>query len=142
MALWKFLAIVVVAAVSASTAQLITPAPVAPPGLDGADKLRRQVDTSFAAAFNRCHASGAPCRYPDYSDACAAEWKDMDYLWCLCTTGYYEALQSCISPLPFPRSSGIVLDLIAEQVQRVRGVGGPRVRRPAVDSHKFEQRRL
>ncbi|KAF8251515.1 hypothetical protein K440DRAFT_613325, partial [Wilcoxina mikolae CBS 423.85] len=94
-----FTFVTVCAAVWASgvAAQIITPAPSPPPRYD--QQLKRQIKdfNSYASALDKCYSTGAACQYPDYYGACQAEYKDLDYLWCLCTTGYYEAVHSCSS---------------------------------------------
>ena len=89
--------IVAIVGTAGAVAQLITPAPVPPTQY----VQKRAFDSSWAAANQKCWSTGAPCQYPDFFHACQAEWKGLDYLWCLCTTGYYEALHTFAIPSPW-----------------------------------------
>lgn len=91
--LFAFVTVYAAAWASGVAAQIITPAPI-PPHYD--QQLKRQIKDidSYASALDKCYSTGAACKYPDYYNACQAEYKDLDYLWCLCTTGYYEAVHS------------------------------------------------
>ena len=88
--------VVAIVGTEGAAAQLITPAPIPPTQY----LQKRAFDSSWATAHQKCWSTGAPCQYPDFIHACQAEWKDLDYLWCLCTTEYYEALHTFAIPSP------------------------------------------
>jgi hypothetical protein len=76
-------------------AQMITPAPVGP-GRYAKINKRLRTDVSFlASAMNVCWSTGGACGSAQINlhDACSMEYEgSFDYLWCLCTTGYYDSL--------------------------------------------------
>lgn len=76
-------------------AQMITPAPVGP-GRYAQINKRLRTDASFlASAMNVCWSTGGACGSAqiNLNYACSMEYQgSFDYLWCLCTTGYYDSL--------------------------------------------------
>ncbi|KAI5813112.1 hypothetical protein BZA77DRAFT_130329 [Pyronema omphalodes] len=81
-------------------AQMITPAPIGP-GKYAKITKRLRTDASFLmSAMHVCWSTGGACGSSQINlhDACTIEYQgSFDYLWCLCTTGYYDSLDKCSS---------------------------------------------